>query len=92
MEQRLTRVGSINGGATPIMADLVSLGSDVAVRVTLSTAYKLERPIGYPFRPGLTGVDAAEIGDVRTISTGTTIALLKAEADALVLAGAATYA
>lgn len=91
-ETRPLTVGTINGGATPILADVTSIGSAVPVRITLTSNYATLRPPGYPSRPALTGVDAADLDSPRVIASGTTLALLKPEADALVAAGAATYA
>jgi hypothetical protein len=87
---RLLTVGTINAGATPIQADVTSLGSDVSVRVTLSTDYAMIDPPGYPYRPSYTG--SATPQSPRTIPSGTTVAFLRCEATALVNAGAATLA
>jgi hypothetical protein len=66
------------------------LGSAVPVRVTLTTDYAMLCPPGLPARPAFTG--AIPVGNYpRTIPSGTTLALLKCEADALVAAGAATF-
>lgn len=92
---RLVTVGTINGGSTPIQADVKVLGSDVSVSVTLSTDYELAspRPPGFPSRPSMTGVHAAHVEYAgRVIPAGTTISVLRCEADALVAAGAATLA
>lgn len=95
MNPSLVTVGTINGGATEIKADVTSLGSAVAVTVLLSTNYTLAnpRPPGFPTKPGLTGAAYANL-DVpgMTLNSGTTVAFLKAEADALVTAGAGSYA
>jgi hypothetical protein len=91
----LVTVGTINGGATAIQADVTVLGSDVAVAVTLSTPYTLAdpRPPGFPTRPSMTGVDAAHLEHPGlAISAGTTIRVLRCEANALISAGAATLA
>lgn len=87
------QVGSINSGATPIVVDLGNgvMGADAAiVNVTLSQDYAMIDPPGYPFRPAFTGAATPQFP--QTIASGTTLALLKPEADALVTAGAAGYA
>jgi hypothetical protein len=92
-ETRLLQLGTINGGTTPIIADIGYLGGDRApVSVTLSTDYTLENPgAGFPVvRPFLTGRIPLPAFPY-TVTSGTTIALLQCEADALVAAGAATY-
>lgn len=91
----LVTVGSINGGATPIQVDVRSLGSAVAIRVTLSTNYAMLQPdgaffVGFPFRPQFTG--AASPQYPHTVPSGTTLALLACEANALIAAGAAVAA
>lgn len=87
---RLVRVGSINSGATPINADVTSLGSAVAVAVTLSVDYAMENPPGFPFRASFTG--AATPQYPHTVTAGSTINVLACEAKALVAAGAAALA
>jgi hypothetical protein len=74
------------------MGNIAYLGGDrAAVSVTLSADYIMENPgNGWPGRPFLWGVSHPAFP--YTILTGTTIALLQCEADALVTAGAATYA
>jgi len=74
------------------MVNVAYIGGDRApVSVTLSTDYTLENPgAGWPVRPFLTG--AAQPAFPYTVTSGTTIALLQCEADALVAAAAATYA
>lgn len=89
---RLVTVGTTNGGATAIQADVTYLQPAVAVRVTLSTDYAQICPPGWPARPGQTGVDAGDLNYPRTLPSGTTMAFLKPEADALVNAGAGAYA
>ncbi len=83
-------VGTINGGATPIQADVRSLGTDLPVKVTLSTDYAMLAPPGWPARPAFTGTTVRNYP--HTITAGTTMAFLKAEADALVSAAAGVYA
>ena len=87
---RLVTVGTISGGVTPIQADVTSLGSDVPVAVLLSTDYAMLDPPGYPFRASFTG--AATPQYPHTISSGTTIRVLRCEADAIVAAGAGSLA
>ncbi len=87
---RLVTVGTISGGATPINADVTNLGSDVAVAVTLSTDYAMLDPPGYPSRASFTGSATPQYP--HTILSGSTIKVLRCEANALVAAGAATLA
>jgi hypothetical protein len=94
-ETRLLRLGSINGGATPIVANIAFLGMAPA-RVTLTTDYSREAPTGdglagnFPLPPFLTGVTVNQWPVV--IPSGTTISVGRYEADALVTAGAAVEA
>jgi hypothetical protein len=87
---RLITVGTINAGATPIQADVTNLGSDIAVKVLLSTNYTMAAPPGYPARASFTGSATPQYP--HTVPSGTTLAVLKCEAVALVNAGAATLA
>lgn len=87
-EARNVLVGTVNGGATPINADVTSIGSDVPVAVVLLTNYAMLNPPGYPFRASFTG--AATPQYPHTITSGSTIRVLRCEATALVNAGAAT--
>ena len=87
---RLVQTGTVGG--TPIQVDVTTLGSDVAVKVTINgTDYVATHPPGWPTRPQDTGAAAAE-GSVVTFATGSTVALLRCEAAALVAADAASYA
>ena len=88
---KLLRLGSING--EPLLADVSHLGGELAPRsVTLSVDYLMENPgAGFPVRPCFVGINPHPTLP-RTIAAGTTIAVFKAEADALVAAGAATAA
>ncbi len=92
----LVTVGSINSGATLIQIDVANgIGSDVPVKVLLSADYLLAavRPPGMPTRPSMTGATTANLdAPGRTISSGSTISVLKCEATALVAAGAGTLA
>jgi hypothetical protein len=93
MSNTTLQVGSINAGATPIIVDLGNgiMGADpVIVKVTLSQDYTMIDPPGYPFRPTFTGAATPQFP--ATIASGTTLALLKPEADSLVTAGAGNYA
>jgi hypothetical protein len=87
---RLVQVGTV--GATAIMVDVRFLFPAVPVRVLLTQPYAITRPPGYPSRPSMTGVAAANLDTASTVASGTTIAVLKPEADALVAAGGGTYA
>ena len=89
---RLLVVGTINDGATPIQADVTYLEPRFAVRITLTTDYAQLCPPGWPARPGQTGVDTADLSYPRTLPSGTTMAFLKPEADAIVAAGAGSPA
>ncbi len=81
-------------GIGAIMTDVsAGLGSAVPVQVHLSTPYTLACPPGWPNRPGLTGKGpGSQNYPGSVLASGTTIAFVKAEADALVLAGAGSYA
>jgi len=89
---RLVQTGTVDGN--PIEVDVTVLGPAVPVGVTLTADYVLAnpRPPGFPFRPGMTGVDSADLDYPRTLPSGTTIELLSCEATALLNAGAATPA
>lgn len=87
------QVGTINGGATAIVADIsggVQGDPETAVAVTLSTDYQMLDPPGYPFRPSFTGAAIPQYP--HTVPSGTTITVLQPEAAALVAASAASYA
>lgn len=91
IQPTLVTVGTISAGVTPIQADVgAGLGSALPVKVTLSTDYTLQFPPGWPQRPGYDGSEYSRRPN--PILSGTTFAFLKPEADALVNAGAATYA
>lgn len=78
-------------GGTAINVDVSRIESSVPVYVTLSAAYMTLCPPGLPRRPGQTGVAAANAEFPKTLANGTRIALLAAEAAALVTAGKAVY-
>lgn len=93
INQSLVLYGSAGGAS--IYVDHSRIDHSVAVKVTLSANYTLasSRPVGAPTRPSATGVSGANLDHPgKTIPSGTTIALIKAEADALVTAGKASYA
>ena len=85
---RLVQTGT--SGATPINADVTTLGSAVCVAVVLSADYVMLDPPGYPFRQSFTGSAIPQYP--HTVASGTTISVLQCEATALVNAGAATLA
>ena len=85
---RNTKAGT--AGGSEIDVDLSPLNSAVPTRVTLSANYVLSYPPGYPSPPGMTGCAAANLYYPRTITSGTQIKLLAAEAAALIAAGKAT--
>lgn len=87
---KLVQHGSVGG--TPINVDLARLEHGAPVKVRLSSAYTILCGTGIPARPSFTGAPAGSLEFPRTIASGTTLTLLKGEADALVTAGAATYA
>lgn len=88
--QNLVQHGSVGG--TPIKVDVTHVDHGAPVKVRLSANYTMLHAPGIPTRPGFTGAAAASLDYPRTVSSGTTLALLKGEADALVTAGAASYA
>lgn len=87
---KLVQHGSVGG--TPINVDLSRIEHGAPVKVHLSSNYTILCGTGIPTRPAFTGAAAASLEFPRTIASGTTLSLLKGEADALVTAGAATYA
>ena len=87
---RQVQTGSVDGSA--IYADVTSIGSAVPVAVTLSADYAMLDPPGFPFRASFTGARSGNLQFPRTVPSGTTLQLLKCEADALVTANAAAYA
>ena len=94
-EIRLLRLGSINNGSTPIVANIAYLGM-APVTITLTADYSREAPTGaglagsFPLPPFLTGVTVNQWPVV--IPSGSTINVGRYEADALIEAGAATEA
>jgi hypothetical protein len=84
------QTGSVGGSA--VMVDVTTLGSDVAVAVTIgATPYVAIHPPGWPTRPQDTGGAIAE-GSTVTFAAGATVQLLRCEAAALVAGGWASYA
>lgn len=78
-------------GGVDINVDHSRIDHNAPVRVNLTADYVIAARLpGAPTRPGLTGRDAKNLDYPRTITSGTTIDVLKAEADALVTAGKAT--
>jgi hypothetical protein len=79
-------VGYINGGATPIVVDISSVGNvSRSFFITLSTNYTLLTPPGYPTRPGYTGAPGSQPS---LVPAGTRIQFIQPEAAALIAAGA----
>ena len=94
LNPNLVVVGTISGGSTNISADVsAGLGSALPVKVLLSTPYTLSCPPGWPNRPALTGKGPGSLNFPGSVlASGGTFAFLKPEADALVGAGAGSYA
>lgn len=86
---RNTLVGTAGGN---INVDLRPLDHATPKKVQLSADYTPTYPPGYPTPPWQTGAEqkTAARKSTQTITNGTTITLLKAEADALIAAGKAT--
>lgn len=89
---RLLTVGTINNGSTLIQVDVTYLSPAVAVKVLLSTPYAMLCPVAWPSRPGQTGCDAGDLSFPKTIASGTTVAFLAPEANAIVAAGGGSFA
>lgn len=87
---RNTKTGT--AGGVEIDVDLLQPLHQGSKRVTLSANYTLAYPPGYPTPPDMTGAAAASLYYPRTLSNGTTITLLTAEANALISAGKASAA
>jgi hypothetical protein len=81
----LLRVGRV--GEEPVFADLGIPRHDKVVAVRLTHRYELAEPEGYPERP----LQAAGATLPVSVPPGSTAYLLRAEAEALVAAGWATY-
>ncbi len=84
--------GTING--TPIVANLLNKGVGAhpwdVVRVSLSANYVTANPPGYPARPPA-GQAASKLGQLGTVSLGTTLQMFAHEAAAVVAAGGGSY-
>jgi hypothetical protein len=90
VNQTLVKLGT--AGGTDINVDHSRLEHNAPVKVQLSADYVLvARPPGVPTRPSMTGAAVGSLDYPRTISSGTRLSLVKAEADALVTAGKASY-
>lgn len=81
----------VSNGVT-INVDMARVEHGYPVKVRLSYDYAMQHAPGAPTRPSFTGAKTSNLEYPRTISSGTTLSLLKGEADALVTAGVATYA
>jgi len=79
-------------GATPILVNMARIESSASVKVVLSSSYARATSTGTPSAPSMTGCASAGLDYPRTIASGVTLSLHKHEADALVAAGAASYA
>lgn len=87
---KLVQHGTVSG--TPINVDISRIEPGTPVKVLLTVNYTVLPTPAVPTRPSFTGAAAASLDYPRVIPSGTTLSLLKGEADALVTAGAATYA
>ena len=90
--QNAKNVSHGTAGGTTINVDMARIDHAVTKRVTLSANYATQKEPGTPSRPQFTGAEASKLDYPRTITSGTTLTLSAAEADALVAAGRATYA
>jgi hypothetical protein len=81
----LLRVGSVGG--EPVFVDFNVPRHDKVVAVRLTHRYELEEPEGCPKRP----LPAAGATLPVSVPSGSTVYLLRAEAEALVGAGWATF-
>ena len=81
--------GTVNG--TAINVDMSRVEHSAVKYVTLSSNYVIAHPPGGLNRPAFTGAAVANLDYPRTILAGTRLALIAAEAAALVAAGAAAY-
>jgi hypothetical protein len=92
---RLVTVGQtfLDGqNGTAVQADATFLNPVASVRVTLTSDYQLLYPPGWPGRPEFRGKGPGSQDYPHRIASGTTMAFLKPEADAIVGAGGGTYA
>jgi hypothetical protein len=79
-------------GGSAINVDMARIDHAVTKRVTLTANYDIKREAGTPSHPQFTGAEASKLDYPRTVTSGQTLTLSAAEADALVAAGKATYA
>jgi hypothetical protein len=74
-----------------INVDVRPLDHATPKKVALTADYTLAHPAGFPTPPFMTGATYSTLRkQTQVITNGTTVALLKAEADALIAAGKAT--
>jgi len=90
--QNVKNVPHGTAGGSTINVDLSRIDHAVTRKVTLLANYTTQKEPGTPTRPQFTGAEASKLDYPRTITSGTTLTLSAAEADALVAAGKATYA
>jgi hypothetical protein len=84
---RNTKTGS--AGGSDINVDLLQPLHQGTRTVTLSANYTPSYPPGYPMPPSMTGCAAANLYHGQTLTNGTVVTLLTAEANALIAAGKA---
>ena len=89
LNQNLVSHGT--AGGTAINVDMSRIEHSAPVKVTLSASYVRNPPPGAPYPPSMTGASFGSLSFPRTIASGTVLSLTKAEADALVTAGKASY-
>jgi hypothetical protein len=77
-------------GGTPIVAQLGN-GLGNIITVTMTADYQLLNPPEFPERPPFGNASYANKGLPRVIANGNTAQFFKAESDALIDAGFATY-
>lgn len=70
-----------------VQTNVYWLGNCDTTNTKLLTDYDMQSPPGYPSRPSCTGTNVPQYP--HTLQAGTTLTLLKVEADALIAAGAA---
>lgn len=87
---KLVQHGTVGGVALNV--DMARIEHGAPVKVHLTSNYTILSGAGIPSRPGFTGASAGNLDYPRVIPSGTTVSFLKGEADALVTAGAGTYA
>jgi hypothetical protein len=77
-------VGTVSN--TDVDVDMTLLDIGETESITLTADYSMLTPPGYPVRPSMTGAEPGRSGGARTIASGTTLTLMKPEADALTAA------